>query len=266
MKASLLIIDAHNLIRRIYGAIPGDDNEAKNKQTWKTTEHTLNKLRQQLSPSHCIWVFDDQSTTWRHQLFPDYKKGRKPMSDVLKKGLSDIRQALETKGVFCFSQTQQEADDIIATIAIKSSPVADVTILSSDKAFLQLIPNGIKIYHYFEQRWANEDWVQKKFGISSHQLTHYWGLVGDSTNGFSGVPSIGPKTAQTLLEQFSSLETLIQTAHHSNDDNIAPKLKKQLTKLRSHDKDAILSKTLATLKIDIQLGINLKSLRLPIGE
>lgn len=260
MPIKLLIIDALNLIRRIHAAIPDDNHSTKNKQTQNNTEIAINNLLHTHTPTHALCVFDNQDKTWRHQCYPAYKQNRKPMPEPLQGYLPTLKTAIEDLGVQCLSLANQEADDIIATVASKAAGKADIIIVSTDKTFYQLLPQGLKIYHHFEKRFADDQWVENKFGVQANQLTSYWALVGDSTNGLKGVPSIGPKTARTLLDEDRQLSDLLKFVQHNEYPETLDK--KNLTKLKNHQDEAELAFTLTQLKRNIEIGISLKNLRI----
>ena len=257
---SLLIVDALNIIRRVHAALPGDDGPQKNQQILLNTQQIAKKVHHLFRPTHLVWVFDEQEKTWRHECFPDYKKGRKPMPPMLKEGIQSIRDYLTKSCQAHLSIKHLEADDIIGTLAAKSISHMAVQIVSTDKSFLQLLPIGINIYHYFEQRAVDTNWVQKKFSVHPQQLTSYWAIVGDSTNGYKGVPNLGPKSAVKLLSEFSNLNDIIEALPNKA---LTDKDPKTFEKIASNQNQAVLCKKLATLSINLPLGVSLKSFRNP---
>ncbi|EKN6163401.1 flap endonuclease Xni [Yersinia enterocolitica] len=249
MQIHLLIVDALNLIRRIH-AVQGSPSV-------NACQHALQQLISHSQPTHAVAVFDedDRSDSWRHQSLPDYKAGRSPMPDNLQQEMPLIREAFHSLGVNCWSSPGNEADDLAATLAIKIGEAGhQVTIVSTDKGYCQLLAPNVQIRDYFQKRWLDMPFVKQEFGVLPHQLPDYWGLAGISSSKIPGVAGIGAKTAALLLQQASSLEELYQKL-----DSVPEKWRK---KLQQHQEMAFICKQIATLKTDLPLSGNLQQLRL----
>ncbi|MDN3652591.1 flap endonuclease Xni [Thalassotalea ponticola] len=265
MQAHLVLIDAMNLIRRIYAAQERPyamlDQLSENTISQiihNTKVHTSNALQRILTqhqPSHALAVFDCQGECWRHKLFSDYKKGRKKMPTHLANSLVDMQDGFLAHGVDSLESEHDEADDLIATLAVKMALRGqNTTIISTDKGFLPLLGPHIKVYDYFNKRYIDEAAVRSKFNVSTAQLVDYWTLTGDATNKIPGVSGIGPITAVDLLAKYGSLTSILS----ANDLKIT--LRKAL---QEHEMEIKLYQQLLTLKKDIPLGFNLKDIRLP---
>ena len=269
MSAHLILIDALNLIRRVYAVqerpfiqIKQDhDNELSAStlkqvlfNTQKTCVNALVKIIEQHQPTHALAVFDSQQPCWRYQLFEGYKKGRKKMPDHLADKLMDIQDAFMEQGVDSLTSDEDEADDLIATLAVKMALHGQkVTIISTDKGFLPLLSPNIHVYDYFNRRYLDEEHVQNKFSVKTSQLIDFWTLTGDNTNKIEGVSGIGQVNAAKLLNQYGSLKAILE----------ASDLKESLTdKLTQSLEQMDLARKLLTLKQDIPLGFNLKDIRL----
>ena len=252
MSIHLVIIDALNLIRRVHSAQP---DETDIKKTIETTQRTLNKIIKQSQPSHIIAVFDHQLSDrgWRAEILPEYKLSRKPMPEALFAGLDSIQQAWWELGIDSLLSDGDEADDLVATLAMKvSSQHKKVTIISTDKGYCQLLAPTLQIRDYFQHRWLDEQFIQTSFGVKAEQLTDYWGLAGISSSQVTGIPGIGAKSAQDILTQFDSIETAFSA------QDLPSKYRK---KFDQHIELARVCKQVATLKTDIELGFNLQDLR-----
>lgn len=252
MAIHLLIVDALNLIRRIH-AVQGSP-------CVDACRHALTQLIQHSKPTHAVAVFDedDRGDSWRHQLLPDYKAGRSPMPDALQQEMPQLREAFASLGVACWHSPGNEADDLAATLAAKVSGGGhQVTIVSTDKGYCQLLAPQVQIRDYFQKRWLDLPFVQKEFGVAPQQLPDYWGLAGISSSKIPGVAGVGPKTAVQLLQQAADLDTLYQQL-----DTVPEKWRK---KLEQHREMAYVSKQIATLRTDLTLDGNLQQLRLPIN-
>ncbi len=269
MSAHLVLIDALNLIRRIYAVqerpfvqskdqLDGELAEKTQQQVLFNTQQActkaLDNILKSQQASHALAVFDSQAPCWRYKLYPDYKKGRKKMSVYLANELPNIQDAFLKLGVDSLVSEEDEADDLIATLATKMALHGqNVTIISTDKGFLSLLSPNIHIYDYFNRRYLNEKYVKDKFDIKPSQLIDLWTLTGDSTNKIPGVAGIGQITAATLLNEHGSLSAILK----NKDIKVSIK-----DKLNDSEEQISLSRKLLTFKQNIPLGFNLKDIRL----
>jgi protein Xni len=248
----LLIVDAMNLIRRIYAAAP--PGELQIEATQSRCLSAIARNAEQFHASHVAMVFEQKCQTWRHQLYPDYKLNRPPMPEALHHQLEPLTQYFQKNGLRCIDMAGWEADDVVATLANKAAFAGlEVMILSTDKGFCQLVNGRIQVRNHFDRFTYDEQMVEQKFALQPRQLVDYWALTGDSTNHLPGVTGIGPKTAGHLLDQFGSLDHLLACLDQLDT--------KQQARLEQHWRDAILTRILASLRLDVPLGINLSDLR-----
>lgn len=251
MTIHLLIVDALNLIRRIH-AVQGSPCVT-------ACQHALQQLIQHSQPTHAVAVFDedDRNESWRHQILPDYKAGRSPMPENLQQEMAQLRQTFAALGVTSWHSPGNEADDLAATLATKIAGSGhQVTIVSTDKGYCQLLAPNVQIRDYFQKRWLDMPFVQQEFGVLPQQLPDYWGLAGIGSSKIPGVAGIGPKTAVLLLQQAGNLDALF--------NNLEQVPEKWRSKLLQHRELAYISKQVATLRADLTLDGNLQQLRLPI--
>ncbi|SJN53380.1 Flap endonuclease Xni [Vibrio ruber DSM 16370] len=252
MSLHLVIIDALNLIRRVHSAQPDAEDIER---TIQTTSRTLSKIIQETSPTHIIAVFDHDSEDrgWRAQLLPHYKEKRQPMPDALRQNMDAIQQAWWEIGIDSLLSSGDEADDLIATLATKvASHQEQVTIISTDKGYCQLLSPTLRIRDYFQHRWLDQAFITQEFGVRPEQLCDYWALTGIHSSQVSGVPGVGPKAAKEILNQFTDIEQAFQGT------DLPKKYQKKLTE---HIELARQCKAVATLKTDIELGFNLQDIR-----
>jgi protein Xni len=265
MAVHLVLIDALNLIRRIYAVqerpfLMNNELAENTKQqvlfnTAKGCDQALNKILEQLQPSHALAVFDSQAPCWRYEVYPDYKKGRKKMPEHLADKLNNIQDLFMKRFVDSLVSEEDEADDLIATLAIKVALRGqNVTIVSTDKCFLSLLSPNIQVYDYFNRRYLDDEYVLNKFNVKPNKLMDLWTLTGDNTNKIPGVAGVGQVTASKLLNQYGSIKSIL------NADNLKNSIRE---KLEQHKEQISLSRQLLTLKLDIPLGFNLKDIRLP---
>lgn len=260
----VLLVDALNLIRRVYAAQPGDDGPTRAGGAKEASCQSLRRALREASPTHAVVVFEGRGSTWRHDAFPGYKAGHKPMPDALHQALSAFRSAFAELGVRSFDTQGTEADDVIATLAAKVSAAGGkATILSTDKVFLQLVSPRIRVRDHFQKRDFSRQDVVEKFGVPPSQLVDLLGLAGDSTNAIRGVPGIGAKTAAQLIKDFGSLDWVLAAAAGDSDlDEDLPVLRPRLVeKLVAHAEEARLARSLVRLGVDLDLGLSLATLR-----
>ncbi len=256
MAINLLLVDALNLIRRVYAGHPGEDGPERAAGALSSSTGSLKRALRECRPTHAVVVFEGAGPSWRHRAFDGYKAGHKPMPDALRETLPAYRDAFREIGVGSYDLSTVEADDVVATLASKAARSrCSVIILSTDKIFLQLLSERIRVRDHFNQRDLDRAYVQKKFGVPPEHFADYLALAGDSTNSIPGVPGIGPKTAAKLVSEYGSLGEILSAAEH-----IEGKLGE---KLRVSMDEALLAESLVRLRLDLDLGLNLHDLRLP---
>jgi protein Xni len=256
MGIVFLIVDGLNLIRRVYAAAPLGEPSAHFDSALGATVQSLRRALTELSPTHAVVVFDGGEPTWRHQLYPDYKAGRKPMPEELRAGLDRYREAFSKLFVPSVEKPGIEADDVVATLATGvAAHDGRAIILSTDTAFCQLISERILVRDHFQKRALDEGYVREKFGVRPGELVDLWALAGSGTTNIPGVPGVGVKTAAKLLEEHGSLAGVLEAAARMTG--------KLGETLRRNVELARLSQELARLRSNLELGWNLKAFRLP---
>lgn len=255
----LLLVDALNLIRRVYAAQPGEDGPDRADGARVSSVRSLQRALRRSAPTHAACVFDGGGRSWRHEIDPDYKQGHKPMPEALRHALESYRQAFREIGVASLAFPGIEADDVVATIAVKAAQTgASVIVLSTDKIFAELLPAGVGVRDHFKGRDLDAAAVMARFGVEPVQLADYLALAGDRGNNILGVPGIGAKGAADLLTRFANLEEALAAC-----DRIGGRLG---DRLREHGETARRCRRLARLRTDLELGVNLNQLRYLRGD
>jgi len=261
----LLLVDALNLIRRI-DAAQSADSEGSAQGSCESSVRSLRRALRYHEPTHAVVVFDGGGNTWRHQAFANYKANHKPMRESLASALPDFKKAFDSEGVATLERPETEADDVIATLAVKMMEVGRATILSTDKGYLQLLPRGVGLRDHFRNLDLGAHYVRDRFGVSPTQFVELLALAGDSSSSIPGVPGIGIKTAATLLGDGKTLHNVLEAAAEHGEgttrdpgDPLTPRIAEKLVE---HAEDAVLAHKLVTLRTDMELGVNLKDLRL----
>ncbi len=255
MKIKLLLIDALNLIRRVYAAQPGEDSPVRVDATIKTSLSSLQRALRECRPSHAICVFEGHEPSWRHKLYPHYKAGRPPMPQVLDHSMERFRETFfQMGGVKSLSFPAFEADDIISTLASKVAARGNnVVILSTDRLLLQLVSDLVLVRDHFQRLDMDIAYLMQNLHVRPDQAVDLFAMAGYATNNIPGVPNIGIKTASRLLRDLDTLETVLSVAH-----TIKGKTGEMLYR---HADEARLSQSLVQLKTDLELGVNLHSFR-----
>ena len=258
---ALLIIDALNIIRRIHEAVPGLEDDAKIADTLTSSLASFKRALQTHKPSHAVAVFDHGGRTWKHDLYALYQAHRKPMPQPLRDALPPLRQSLQNLGLHSIAIEGIEADDAIATLTEKwcQARAERVIIVSTDKDFLQLLSEQVRIYDHFKGLWRDEAYIKEKFGVKPSQMGDLLALMGDAADGIPGVPKVGLKTAAGLLRIHGHLERVISNADKV-EGQVGANLRKSIEILR-------LSRTLVSFKTDMPLGLTWRMIALqrPVG-
>ena len=204
--------------------------------------------------SHIAVVFDASRTTFRNELYPDYKAHRPEPPPELVPQFALIREATDALGVCKIEQEGFEADDMIAAYARAfASEGGRVTIVSSDKDLMQLVRPGVEMLDPIKQKPIREAEVAEKFGVTPDKVVDVQALAGDPTDNVPGVPGIGIKTAAQLIGEYGSVEALLDNAEKIKQ----PKRREALLNNREQ---ALVSKKLVTLDADAPLSVPMDSL------
>ena len=205
-------------------------------------------------PTHFAVIFDASSHTFRNEIYDQYKANRSEPPEDLTPQFPLIRQATVAFGAPSIEMEGFEADDLIATYARQAEEKgARTTIISSDKDLMQLITDKVAMQDPMKNKPITLADVEKKFGVTPDKVIDVQALAGDSIDNIPGVPGIGVKTAALLLDQYGTLENLLEHA-----DEIPQKGRRE--KLMNHKEDALLSKVLVTLKTDVDVEVPLEDM------
>ena len=251
----VLLIDGLNLVRRIFSAVPGSEDPIHHNRA--VVESVLASLRRAVhfhQPSHVVGVFDGEGPSWRHEIFSDYKSQRPPMPSALRRALSTIVSAIEGAGINCLSYPGYEADDLLASIAIKvASRDGDVIILSTDTGLCQMLDSHIEVFDHFADERRDENFVWRRFQVRPSQLVDLLALVGIPSSSIPGIRGVGLKTAGRLIAEFNDLEGVLAAAQE-----MPGRIGRLLRDGAAH---ATLSRQLVRLSPDVELGVSLSQFR-----
>ena len=258
--AKLFLIDAYALIYRSYYAFiksPRINSKGLNTSAVMGFCNTLNEVLTKEKPTH-IGVAFDHGKTFRHDAFPDYKAQREETPEDIKLSVPLIKQVLEAMRIPILQVDGFEADDIIGTIATRfGADGIDTFMLTPDKDYGQLIGPNVFMYrprHGGGYEILGEKEVGEKYGIPTPaQVIDLLALMGDSADNFPGCPGVGEKTAAKLINQFGSIDNMLQ-----HTDEIKGKLRE---KVENAVEDIKMSKFLATIRTDVPMQLDLDELK-----
>lgn len=258
--AKLFLIDAYALIYRSYYAFiksPRINSKGLNTSAIMGFCNTLNEVLTKEKPTH-IGVAFDHGKTFRHDAFPEYKAQREETPEDIKLSVPLIKQVLEAMHIPILQVDGFEADDIIGTIAMRfGADGIDTFMLTPDKDYGQLIGPNVFMYrprHGGGYEILGEKEVGEKYGIPTPaQVIDLLALMGDSADNFPGCPGVGEKTAAKLINQFGSIDNMLQ-----HTDEIKGKLRE---KVENAVEDIKMSKFLATIRTDVPMELNLDELK-----
>jgi len=261
-KENLYLIDGSALAYRSYFAFisnPLTTSDGRNVSAIYGFANSLLKILRDEKPEHIAVVFDTPEKTFRHEKFPEYKATREKMPDEMANQLSDLKKLTEYMDIPVLEYPGYEADDVMATLA-EIAKKEDVTtyLVTGDKDFSQLVNENVYVYNVFSKGSDAEIWdrekVVEKFGVPPEKIIDLLGLMGDSSDNVPGVPGVGKKTAQKLLQQFESLEDALEHA-----DDISGKRARE--GLQENQDQALLSKELVTIMRDVPVDVNFHKLK-----
>ncbi len=250
---TLFIIDAYNLIYRMFYAIPEmHTRDGKFVNAIFGVAKFLKSLADE-HPNDSIVVANDVGQSFRATEYAEYKAQRDRMPDNLRSQIDGVFALFDAAGIQILSQEGFEADDIIGSIVTERSNgwmEYQFVIISSDKDLCQFIRDGqIHIYDAMKQKFMKEKDVVEKFGVPVSQVVDYLAIVGDSSDNIPGIAGFGPKKAQELLSKYGTLEWV-----YEHIDELSPKVQETL---RNQRENAFLSQKLATIITDLDSTLSL---------
>ena len=254
-KGKVILIDGNSLLYRAFFALPHFSTLA-NQPTNAVYGFTMMLLRlvEEEKPDIVLVAFDAPVKTFRHHEFEQYKAHRKPTPDDLVSQAPLARKLVEAFHIPMLEVPGFEADDVIGTLAVKASAEDhDVLIVTGDLDELQLIGDRVRVMKTVkgvtETITFDEKGVQEHYGLRPEQFPDYKALTGDPSDNIPGVPGIGAKTAVKLLEEYGTIENLLEHA-----SEVQPARFQAI--LAANANQAVLSKRLATIVKDIPLDVD----------
>ncbi len=255
-RVRVYLVDGSSYIHRAYHAVRSLSN-SKGFPTNAIYVFTrmLIRLISEEKPEYIAVVLDAKGPTFRHKIYPEYKANRPPTPDDLNIQIPRIKEIIDKLGIKRLEMQGFEADDIIATLSKKCEQEGfGVVLITGDKDFKQLVTPDIIIWDTMRDKKKGYNELKEELGFDPSKYVDVLALAGDSSDNIPGVPRIGEKTAIKLIKEFGSLEGI-----YENLDKI--KKKKLRENLVTHKEAAFLSKSLAKIKTDVPLNVDISMLR-----
>lgn len=256
-----ILLDTHAIIHRAYHALPPlltPSGEPAGAVYGFTT--ILLRILRELKPDYIAAAFDLPGATFRHIAYERYKAQRPATPSDLASQFLKVREVLEAFGIPVYLQEGYEADDIIGTIVKKLEKKKDcaITIVTGDLDVLQLVRPNVSVYYMkkgiTETITYDVSAVHERYGFDPEQIPDFKGLKGDPSDNIAGVKGIGEKTALNLIQSFGTIGDIYK-ALKKNSKKISSS---SAAKLRAGEKDAYLSRDLATIKKDVPITVRLE--------
>ena len=249
----LFLIDAYALIYRSYYAFlknPRINSKGMNTSAIFGFINSLEDVLKRENPTHIAVAFDPKGPTFRHEAYELYKAQREETPEVIRQSVPIIKDIIEAYNIPILEVPRFEADDVIGTVSKQAEKEGfEVYMMTPDKDYGQLVSEHIFMYRPkfggdYEVMGVKE--VLNKYSLTSvDQVIDLLGLMGDSSDNIPGCPGVGEKTAQKLLEEYGSIENLLE-----NTDKLKGALQKRVTENAEHIR---FSKFLATIKTDVPI-------------
>lgn len=217
-KKTLLLVDGSSYLYRAFHAmpdlraVPGDPASAATGAI-RGMVNMVQALRKEVRADYAACVFDAKGPTFRDEIYPEYKQHRSPMPDDLRAQIPPIHEVVRLLGWPVLDVPGVEADDVIGTLAVTAARQGiEVIVSSGDKDLAQLVDEHITIIDTMNGKRRDLAGVEAEFGVPPRLMVDYQTLVGDAIDNVPGVEKVGPKTAAKWLQEYGSLDALVQSA------------------------------------------------------
>lgn len=263
MEKKLMLIDGHSILNRAFYGLP----DMTNSQGLHTNAilgflNIMFKFLDEEKPTHFAVAFDLKAPTFRHEMFKEYKGTRKPMPEELREQVPVIKDVLKAMDIPLMMEEGYEADDLLGTMSVIGEKEGyQVRVISGDRDLLQLATENVQIRIPKTKGGGNvvEDYFAKDvleaYGVTPKEFIDMKALMGDASDNIPGIPGIGEKTAAKIIKEFKSIENA-----HEHIEDVMPKRAKN--KLEEFYDQGILSKELATIKLDCPIELSFEDAKI----
>lgn len=251
-----ILVDGSSYLFRAFHAPPHLTN-SKGEPTGAIygVVNMLRSLLKRYSPENMAVVFDAKGKTFRSDIYADYKAHRPPMPDDLRSQIDVLHQIVKAMGLPLLCVEGVEADDVIGTLATQAGEEGRFTLISTgDKDMAQLVNDHVMLINTMTDTLLDEAGVKQKFGVAPEQIIDYLALMGDSSDNIPGLPKVGEKTAQALLQGIPSIDQIYQDVDAVTELSFRG-AKSMPAKLTEYRDQLLMSRELATIKCDVPLAL-----------
>ncbi len=258
----LFLIDGSSYVYRAFFALPPltSPSGAPTQAVYGFTSMML-KLLRETAPQYLGVVFDAPGETFRDALFEAYKANRPRMPDDLAAQIPLVHEVVAALGIRSLCVPGVEADDVIATLVTRlAADGVFCTIVTGDKDLMQLVGPNVQLWDTMRDRKTDEAGVRERLGVTPAQVVEVMALMGDSVDNIPGVKGIGEKTATALIQQFGSLENVLERLDEVERSGLR-NAKRVAQLLRQGGEAARVSRSLALVRRDVPLGETLADFR-----
>ena len=214
MRKRLLLVDISSYFYRAFHAMP-DFKSPSGEPTGAIygVVNMLNRLRDDYPADYSACVFDPKGKTFRDDIYPEYKANRAPMPEDLAQQIGHIREVCDALGWPCVEVAGMEADDVIGTLSVHATGRdVDTVISTGDKDLAQLVNDKVTLVNTMSNEKLDIAGVTEKYGVPPNRIVDYLALMGDTVDNVPGVEKVGPKTAVKLINEFGSLDGVLENA------------------------------------------------------
>ncbi|MGA1674868.1 MAG: DNA polymerase I [Pseudomonadales bacterium] len=260
ISAPVVLVDGSSYLFRAFHALPDlRTSDGFPTGAVRGVIAMLRKLMRDYPESPVTVIFDARGKTFREALYPEYKAHRPPMPEDLARQIEPIHAIVRAMGLPLLIIPGVEADDVIGTLAAQATAEARDTVIStSDKDMAQLVSAHVTLVNTMTDTRTDRAGVIERFGVPPERIIDYLALMGDSVDNIPGVPKVGPKTAARWLNDFGDLDSIMARA-----DEVGGKVGESL---RGALAQLPLSRTLATIRCDVELQVGIHDLELSAAD
>lgn len=260
-KPPFILVDGSSyLFRAFHGLPPLTNSKGQDTGAIYGVVNMLKSLIKQYNPTHMAVIFDAKGKTFRDDIYKEYKANRPPMPDELRSQIEPLHAIIKAMGLPVIVESGVEADDVIGTLAKHATEKGIDTLISTgDKDMAQLVNEHVTLINTMTNQLMDVEGVNTKFGIPPELVIDFLALKGDKVDNIPGVPGVGDKSAQALLNGIGGIDDI-----YKNLDKIAELSfrgsKSMAAKMQEYEEQARLSHTLATISIDLDLDYDVEEL------
>ncbi|AXT38523.1 DNA polymerase I [Alteromonas sp. BL110] len=260
-KPPFILVDGSSyLFRAFHGLPPLTNSKGQDTGAIYGVVNMLKSLIKQYNATHMAVIFDAKGKTFRDDIYKEYKANRPPMPDELRSQIEPLHTIIKAMGLPVIVESGVEADDVIGTLAKHATEKGIDTLISTgDKDMAQLVNEHVTLINTMTNQVMDVEGVNTKFGIPPELVIDFLALKGDKVDNIPGVPGVGDKSAQALLNGIGGIDDI-----YKNLDKIADLSfrgsKSMAAKMQEYEEQARLSYTLATISIDLDLDYDVEAL------